>query len=122
MEAPLYRDPMFDGAADPVVVFHRERGEWWMFYTARRASDAGPGFAWVHGSDIGVAVSTDGAAWQTVLRGVEFTEAEGAAGYDEPAVLKLDGVNARRVRFENIVPRSDNGKVGLSEVIFHQTQ
>jgi hypothetical protein len=67
-----------------------------------------------------VAVSADGASWQTVLRAVEFAEAEGTADYDSPVVLKLDGVKARKVRFENIVPRSSGGKVGLSEVLFHQ--
>lgn len=60
MTAPLYRDPVFDGATDPVVVWHAERRQWWMFYTARRATAPGPGVAWVHGSDIGVAVSDDG--------------------------------------------------------------
>ena len=58
--APLFRDPIFDGATDPVVVFHRELGQWWMFYTQRRATAEGPGVAWVHGTDIAVAVSEDG--------------------------------------------------------------
>ena len=60
--APLFRDPVFDGATDPVVVHHRELGQWWMFYTQRRATAEGPGVAWVHGSGIGVAVSEDGGA------------------------------------------------------------
>ncbi len=55
-----YRDPVYDGATDPVVVLTRARGEWWMFYTQRRASAPGPGVAWVHGSDIGEAGSRDG--------------------------------------------------------------
>ena len=67
-----------------------------------------------------VAVSGDGTTWQTVLRGAEFAEAEGSAGYDTPTVLKLNGVTARKVRFENIVPWSASGKVGLSEVVFHE--
>lgn len=60
MTAPLYRDPIFDGATDPVVIRHHATGHWWMFYTARRATAPGPAFAWVHGTDIGIAVSTDG--------------------------------------------------------------
>jgi hypothetical protein len=60
--APLYRDPIHDGATDPVVVYHRDRAEWWMFYTARRPAAPGPGVAWVHGTDIGIAVSVDGGA------------------------------------------------------------
>ena len=67
-----------------------------------------------------VAVSPDGTTWQTVLRGAEFAEAEGNADYDEPIQLKLKGATARKVRFENIVPWSDSGKVGLSKVVFHQ--
>jgi hypothetical protein len=66
-----------------------------------------------------VAVSADGATWTTVLRGAEFTEADGTDNYDEPIVLKLDGVTARKVRFENIVPVDAGDKVGLSEVMFH---
>lgn len=31
--APLYRDPIYDGAADPVMVYNRSEKNWWMFYT-----------------------------------------------------------------------------------------
>lgn len=60
----LYRDPVYDGATDPTVVI--ADGEWWMFYTQRRAThpDPGPGVAWVHGSRIGVARSDDGVSWR----------------------------------------------------------
>jgi sucrose-6-phosphate hydrolase SacC (GH32 family) len=60
----LYRDPIYDGATDPRVVIDSD-GKWWMFYTQRRASleDPGPGVAWIHGSRIGVAVSSDGVDW-----------------------------------------------------------
>ena len=67
-----------------------------------------------------IAVSPDGTNWQTVLRGAEFSEAEGTADYDTPAVLKLNGVIAQRIRFENLVPWSSSGNVGLSEVVFHR--
>ena len=67
-----------------------------------------------------VAVSPDGTTWETVLRGAEFTEAEGNEGYDEPIQLKLKGATVRKVRFDNIVPWNGKGKVGLSKVIFHQ--
>jgi YD repeat-containing protein len=30
--APLFRDPVHDGATDPVLVHHAD-GTWWMFYT-----------------------------------------------------------------------------------------
>ena len=67
-----------------------------------------------------VAVSPDGTKWETVLRGAEFAEAEGRADYDDPIVLKFNPVTARKVRFENIQPWGAGGKVGLSEVVFHQ--
>ena len=66
-----------------------------------------------------IAVSPDGTSWQTVVRGAEFAEADGIADYDEPTVLKLNGVTARKVRLENLVPWSNSGQVGLSKVIFH---
>jgi hypothetical protein len=65
---PLFRDPIHDGAADPVVVYNRERKTWWMLYTNRRAdlTDAN-GVTWVHGTHIGIAESADGGAhWKYV--------------------------------------------------------
>lgn len=62
---PSYRDPVHDGATDPVVVHRRGTAEWWMFTTQRRALHEGPGVEWVHGTRIGVAVSTDaGLTWE----------------------------------------------------------
>jgi hypothetical protein len=60
---PLFRDPLHDGAADPTVIWNRHADEWWMFYTSRRA-DAPPmnDVSWVHGTDIGIASSSDGGA------------------------------------------------------------
>ena len=60
---PLYRDPLYDGAADPVVLWNPHRARWWMFYTNRRANDDSlSGVAWVHGTHIGIAESSDGGA------------------------------------------------------------
>jgi len=62
---PLYRDPVFDGAADPVVVYNKLQKKWWMFYTNRRATMTDTtGVAWVHGTRIGIAESEDGAVWK----------------------------------------------------------
>jgi len=62
---PLFRDPVYDGAADPVVVWNRSADNWRMFYTNRRANVPElSGVAWVHGTAIGMADSNDGgAAW-----------------------------------------------------------
>ncbi len=65
---PLYRDPIYDGAADPVVVWNPTTESWWMFYTNRRAKVPGlSGVAWVHGTPIGIAESRDrGLSWHRV--------------------------------------------------------
>lgn len=63
---PLFRDPVHDGAADPVLVWNRAERRWFMLYTNRRADVSGePGVSWVHGTRIGIAESTDaGATWR----------------------------------------------------------
>jgi hypothetical protein len=65
---PLYRDPVYDGAADPVLVWNRADRKWNMFYTNRRANAPNlPGVSWVHGTRIGIAESADsGATWNYV--------------------------------------------------------
>ena len=60
---PLYRDPPFDAPTDPVLCFNAETNKWFMYYTARRATATNaPGVSWVHGSNIGMAESSDGGA------------------------------------------------------------
>ena len=65
-EKPLYRDTVYDGAADPVVIWNKGEKRWFMFYTNRRANiETANGVDWVHGTPIGIAQSTDGGAtWQ----------------------------------------------------------
>jgi hypothetical protein len=56
-----YRDPVWDGPTDPVLVPDPRTGEWVLFYTQRRATAPGlAGVEWVHGTAIGVARSSDG--------------------------------------------------------------
>jgi hypothetical protein len=77
MSRPIYADPILDGAADPTLIHRRGTNELWIFYTVRRAAHEGPGVEWVHGSPIGIAVSSDGGAtW--AYRGT-------VAGLDDPA-------------------------------------
>jgi hypothetical protein len=61
---PLFRDPIYDGAADPVVIWNKAKKRWFMFYTNRRAKDTVGGVAWVHGTRIGIAESKDGSSWR----------------------------------------------------------
>ncbi len=61
---PLFRDPVFDGAADPSIIYDRAGKKWLMFYTNRRANVPGlTAVTWVHGTPIGIAESADGATW-----------------------------------------------------------
>lgn len=64
---PLYRDPVYDGAADPVIIYNKQLKMWWMLYTNRRATmNDSTGVAWVHGTRIGIAQSEDGSKWEYV--------------------------------------------------------
>jgi len=38
---PLFRDPVFDGAADPRLIWNPQTKRWWMFYTNRRGNVPG---------------------------------------------------------------------------------
>jgi hypothetical protein len=65
-DKPLFHDPVYDGAADPTVVWNRKEKKWFMFYTNRRANVPGlTGVTWVHGTRIGIAESSDGGATWT---------------------------------------------------------
>lgn len=62
---PLYRDPVYDGAADPVVIWNKAEKKWFMLYTNRRANVKDlDGVSWVHGTRIGIAESKDGIDWK----------------------------------------------------------
>ncbi len=60
---PLYDDPVYHGAADPVIIYNKQKKKWWMLYTNRRASIADSTVEWVHGTRIGIAESDDGVSW-----------------------------------------------------------
>ncbi|MBN2138575.1 MAG: family 43 glycosylhydrolase [Sedimentisphaerales bacterium] len=91
-DKPLFRDPVYDGAADPVLCWNRKEGKWFMFYTNRRANmpDAA-GVSWVHGTAIGIAESSDcGASWK--YRGTaKIGYAKGNDTYWAPDVIEHDG-------------------------------
>ena len=63
--APLFRDPIWDGAADPAPVWNHQVNEWWVYYTQRRATlQPSKGVEFCHGSAIGIAASKDGRQWR----------------------------------------------------------
>ncbi len=73
-QAPLFVDPIYAAAADPVVFWNRQEKQWWMVYTQRMHTAPGLGFAPVHGSSLGMASSKDGHDWlyRGTLEGLEF--------------------------------------------------
>jgi hypothetical protein len=91
---PLFRDPIFDGAADPTVIWSPTAKRWYMFYTNRRANVPGlNGVAWVHGTPIGIATSEDGATWKYL--GVAKINDPGAVSdvtWWAPAVIEHNGL------------------------------
>ncbi|MCH5597140.1 glycoside hydrolase family protein [Niabella ginsengisoli] len=62
--APLFRDPITDGAADPVMIYNEEEKSWWMLYTQRRANLELPDVAFCYGNPIAIASTDDhGKTW-----------------------------------------------------------
>ncbi len=105
MKAPLFRDPIYDGAADPVVVWNREAQEWWMIYTNRRATAEGEKVAWVHGTDLGVASSRDGGkSWlyRGTLQGLDIEW--GRNTFWAPEIYWHDGLYHMYVSYIQGVP------------------
>jgi hypothetical protein len=89
---PLFRDPVHDGAADPVLVWNRGEKKWFMFYTNRRANVPDlPGVAWVHGTRIGIAESADGGANWKYLGTAEIPYGPQDYTHWAPEVLDFDG-------------------------------
>lgn len=56
---PLYDDPVYHGAADPVIIYNKAKKNWWMFYTNRRATINDSTVQWVHGTRIGIVESKE---------------------------------------------------------------
>ncbi|WP_335966395.1 family 43 glycosylhydrolase [Galbibacter sp. PAP.153] len=66
--SPVYNDPIYDGAADPVIIWNRQEKSWWMLYTARRANMPTPDVSAYYGNKVGIASTKDhGQTW--VFRG-----------------------------------------------------
>ena len=89
--APLYRDPITDGAADPVLIWNRQEKTWWMLYTQRRANQETADVAYCYGNGIGIAESADnGKTW--VYRGtLDLNYERGHNTFWAPDVVYHDG-------------------------------
>lgn len=104
--APLYRDPIYDGAADPSVMYDAASETWWLLYTQRRANADVPGKGWIHGSEIGVATSDDGGrSW--LYRGtLDVDVAPGHNTLWAPEIIHHDGTYHVYVSYIDGVPQT----------------
>jgi hypothetical protein len=114
MKSPLFRDPIYDGAADPVVIWNRQTKEWWMIYTNRRATVEGPKFGWVHGTNLGVASSSDGGStwlYRGVLEGLET--GWGRNTFWAPEIIWHEELYHMYVTYVHGVPEDWTGKARI---------
>jgi hypothetical protein len=118
--APLYRDPIFDGAADPTIVYSEKDRTWTMFYTQRRANVPQAGVGWCYGSQIGIAKSTDdGRNWEYSGVCLGLGRGKQAETFWAPHVFLHDGVWHMVVTY---IPRiGGNGNWGGKGQLAHYT-
>jgi len=92
VSAPLYRDPITDGAADPCLLYNPFENSWWMLYTQRRANAETADVAYCYGNEIAIAYSEDnGQTWR--YRGTLDLEFErGKNTFWAPDVVLHNGV------------------------------
>ncbi len=114
--APLFRDPIYDGAADPTLIYNKEKKEWWMFYTQRRANVQSANVAFCYGVSIGIATSADhGKTW--VYKGAPALEfEEGLNTFWAPDVIADNGVYHMFVAY---IPGVRNDWGGNAKIIHY---
>ncbi|QOV18755.1 glycosyl hydrolase [Blautia liquoris] len=103
--APLFRDPIYDGAADPVIIWNKQEKSWWIFYTNRRASCVNYGVSFVHGTDIGIASSNDyGRTWiyRGIAQGLQYEK--GRNTYWAPEIIEHEGIYHMYVSYVRGIP------------------
>lgn len=90
--APLYRDPIYDGAADPVLIYNKTEKSWWMFYTARRANVPTYDVSAYFGTRIGVATCSDNGRTWTFKGYLDLEFEAGMNTFWAPDVIFHEGV------------------------------
>ena len=105
--APLFRDPVLGGPADPTVFWNHEEQNWWMVYTQRRANIRSFNLAWVHGTRIGVASSDDGGVSWLYRGTLPLAVEPGHNTYWAPEVIRHDGAYHLFVSFTRGFPTED---------------
>lgn len=112
--APLYRDPITDGAADPCLIYNPIEQSWWMLYTQRRANCESANVAYCYGNKIGIAYSEDnGVTWR--YRGALDLDFErGENTFWAPDVVLHNGVYHMFVAYIRGVGTHWSGKARLA--------
>lgn len=120
---PVFRDPVYDGAADPIVIWNPLKKKWWMYYTNRRVTMTQlPGVSWVLGTPIGIAESKDGANWKYVGT-ANFPDLPTECGGKDATLWAPDvvkGSDGKWHMFLTVVPGIDS-KWGIPGFITHLT-
>jgi predicted GH43/DUF377 family glycosyl hydrolase len=63
-QKPFFTDPVWQGAADPCMIWNPFAEKFYIWYTQRRANlENNKGSEWAHGTQIGIASSKDGKEW-----------------------------------------------------------
>ncbi len=68
---------------------------------------------------VDIKVWTESKGWEKILNDVVINEADGNNDYDEPTIIKLNNVEAAKVRFDDLTSHGGFDNVGLSEVRFY---
>ena len=90
--APLYRDPIYDGAADPTVIYNPVDQQWYMLYTQRRANASCSDVSFCGGSQIGLAVAEDGGNYWCYLGALDLNIEWGVHTFWAPEIIYHDGL------------------------------
>lgn len=101
---PLFRDPIYDGAADPTIIWNEQEKQWWVIYTNRRATAPGIGVSWVHGTSLGIASSSNGVNWKYrgIIEGLEVEQ--GHNTFWAPEIVFVDGMYHMYVSYIQGIP------------------
>ena len=116
-------------SADPAQMWRSAKGQTacWLEFDLGQAQPLGAVGIWNYNdtwhTDRGVrkmdiSVWTQESGWRKVHDDLAIDQAQGAEDYDEPTLVRLDAVQAQKIRFDDLAGFGDADFVGLSEVQF----
>lgn len=117
--APLYNDPIYDGAADPVLIWNHQERSWWMLYTARRANMPTVGTSAYHGTKIGIASSSDNGTLWTFRGYLDLEFEKGMNTFWAPDIIYHKGMYHL---FVSYIPGVRNHFGGQSRIVYYKSK